>query len=96
MAGPYGRFTLAAIPSRYYENMPDPYNYTDPGGPGQDVYTVIPATRINFDVIRIVLGLPSDGANVILKLCEVSVFGGKYDYKVTKWSCIKFKLLRIL
>ncbi|KAK3738417.1 hypothetical protein RRG08_037054 [Elysia crispata] len=49
------------------------YTYRDPGGPGQDVYTVIPSPRISSLVseVRIDVGPGKD----ILTLCEVQVFG---------------------
>ena len=51
------------------------YTYRDPGGPGQDVYTVIPSPRISSLVseVRIDVGPGKD----ILTLCEVQVFGGE-------------------
>ena len=85
-------FTLTADsdPSR-----PDPYTYTDPGGPAQDMYTVVPDTRISFPVEEVrIRARDNNFKNVsILTLCEVVVFGG--EYKATYWLCIKFKLLHI-
>ncbi|KAK3776994.1 hypothetical protein RRG08_001153 [Elysia crispata] len=50
-----------------------PYSYTDPGGPGQDSYTVVPSPRISFPV-SLVRFDTADSTN-ILTLCEVFVFG---------------------
>ncbi|KAK3756438.1 hypothetical protein RRG08_029107, partial [Elysia crispata] len=49
------------------------YSYTDPGGPGQDSYTVVPSPRISFPVSQIRF-MTGDSRN-ILALCEVLVFG---------------------
>ncbi|KAK3772218.1 hypothetical protein RRG08_064667, partial [Elysia crispata] len=48
-------------------------SYTDPGGPGQDNYTVVPSPRISFPVslVRFVTA----HSEKILTLCEVFVFG---------------------
>ncbi|KAK3800201.1 hypothetical protein RRG08_039268 [Elysia crispata] len=63
-------FTLTAqsVPS-----TATPYSYTDPGGPGQDSYTVVPSPRISFPVslVRFVTA----HSTKILTLCEVFVFG---------------------
>ena len=65
-------FTLTAqsVPS-----TATPYSYTDPGGPGQDSYTVVPSPRISFPVslVRFVTA----HSTKILTLCEVFVFGGE-------------------
>ena len=52
------------------------YSYTDPGGPGQDSYTVVPSPRISFPVSQIRF-MTGDSRN-ILALCEVLVFGGEW------------------
>ncbi|KAK3795281.1 hypothetical protein RRG08_055843 [Elysia crispata] len=63
-------FTLTA------QFVPSPatlYSYTDPGGPGQDSYTVVPSPRISFPV-SLVRFVTADSQK-ILTLCEVFVFG---------------------
>ncbi|KAK3739089.1 hypothetical protein RRG08_064534 [Elysia crispata] len=49
------------------------YSYTDPGGPAQDNYTVVPSPRISFPVekVKFVTG----SSDKILTLCEVFIFG---------------------
>ena len=87
---PLRRFTLMAV------SWPDQYTYTDPGGSAQDVYTVVPAPRINFAVKSIQISARAENHSTgVLTLCEVFVFGGEYKYKVIKWFRIKFKLIRI-
>ena len=53
------------------------FRYTDPGGPGQDSYTVIPHPRISFPV-SLVRFMTAHNTK-ILTLCEVFVFGGEYS-----------------
>ncbi|KAK3716451.1 hypothetical protein RRG08_057374, partial [Elysia crispata] len=50
-----------------------PYSYTDPGGPDQASYTVVPSPRISFPVSQVRF-VTADISN-ILTLCEVFVFG---------------------
>ncbi|KAK3763467.1 hypothetical protein RRG08_056935 [Elysia crispata] len=50
-----------------------PYSYTDPGGPDQASYTVVPSPRISFPV-SLVRFVTAHSTN-ILTLCEVFVFG---------------------
>ncbi|KAK3747199.1 hypothetical protein RRG08_062537 [Elysia crispata] len=50
-----------------------PYSYTDPGGPGQDSYTVVPSPRISFPVSQV--RFVTADSQKILTLCEVFVFG---------------------
>ena len=60
------------------------YQHTDPGGPAQDLYTLIPSPRISLPVKKVRI---DRGANktTALTLCEVKVFGGEFN-KVTAWN----------
>ncbi|GFN97914.1 gypsy retrotransposon integrase-like protein 1 [Plakobranchus ocellatus] len=64
-------FTLQALSSSRANST---YSYTDPGGPAQDIYTVIPSPRIGFAVNSVKI---DTSRNVLgyLTLCEVLVFG---------------------
>ncbi|GFO23040.1 fucolectin-related protein [Plakobranchus ocellatus] len=65
-------FTLQALPRSSANSTY--YRYRDPGGPAQDIYTVVPAPRISFAVgtVKIDTNLNALG---VLTLCEVRVFG---------------------
>ncbi|GFO46880.1 fucolectin-related protein [Plakobranchus ocellatus] len=65
-------FTLEAIPSFGQIKQ---YTYTDPGGPAQQVYTVVPSPRIGFPVKTIYIHLRKNTQNDIITLCEVYAFG---------------------
>ncbi|GFN78783.1 multiple epidermal growth factor-like domains protein 6 [Plakobranchus ocellatus] len=64
-------FTLQAFPS----SGSDPtYTYTDPGGPAQDIYSVVPSPRIGFAVKTVKIDTSKNNLG-ILTLCEVLIFG---------------------
>ena len=63
-----------------------PYSYTDPGGPGQDSYTVVPSPRISFPVSLV--RFDTAHSTNILTLCEVFVYGGEC-YKGDRWDGAK-------
>ncbi|GFO07307.1 multiple epidermal growth factor-like domains 10 [Plakobranchus ocellatus] len=51
------------------------YTYTDPGGPAQQVYSLIPSPRIDSAVERIRFDLSQNTMSNILTLCEVIIYG---------------------
>ncbi|GFN96674.1 multiple epidermal growth factor-like domains 10 [Plakobranchus ocellatus] len=74
-------FTLEAFPSPAENRQ---YTYTDPGGPAQQVYTVVPSPHIGFPVNTIYILVRKNRQNDIITLCEFYAFGevicalGKY------------------
>ncbi|RUS92205.1 hypothetical protein EGW08_000058 [Elysia chlorotica] len=74
-------FTLTVRPE---SSTDTPYSYTDPGGPTQDIYTVVPSPRISFPVKQVRFETGHD--TNVLSLCEVFVFGGK-SYKTNLPDC---------
>ncbi|GFN85817.1 multiple epidermal growth factor-like domains protein 6 [Plakobranchus ocellatus] len=64
-------FTLQALPSSGANPI---YSYRDPGGPAQDIYTVVPAPRIDFAVESVKIETNRNTLG-FLTLCEVLVFG---------------------
>ncbi|GFO27337.1 multiple epidermal growth factor-like domains 6, partial [Plakobranchus ocellatus] len=66
-------FTLQASPSSGTNLV---YSYTDPGGPAQLVYTVVPSPPIGFSVksVQFDVSKNTDPQNILV-LCEVYVFG---------------------
>ncbi|GFO43122.1 fucolectin-related protein [Plakobranchus ocellatus] len=64
-------FTLQALTSSGANST---YSYTDPGGPAQDIYTVVPSLRIGFTVDSVKIDTSRNYLGY-LALCEVLVFG---------------------
>ncbi|GFO27355.1 multiple epidermal growth factor-like domains 10, partial [Plakobranchus ocellatus] len=66
-------FTLQAFPSSGTNPI---YSYTDPGGPAQPVYIVVPSPPVGFSVksLQFDVSKNTDKKN-IMTLCEVYVFG---------------------
>ncbi|GFO31697.1 multiple epidermal growth factor-like domains 10 [Plakobranchus ocellatus] len=65
-------FTLEVFPSTGKNRQ---YTYTDPGGPAQKVYTVVPSPRIGFPVKTVFIHVRKNRQNDIITLCEVYAFG---------------------
>ncbi|GFO15824.1 multiple epidermal growth factor-like domains 10 [Plakobranchus ocellatus] len=65
-------FTLEAFP-RSGQNMN--YSYTDPGGPAQQVYTVVPSPQIGFPIKTVYIHVRENTQNDIITLCEVYALG---------------------
>ncbi|RUS89567.1 hypothetical protein EGW08_002685 [Elysia chlorotica] len=63
-------FTITAAP---WSITDTPYSYTDPGGPPQNIYTVVPSPRISFPVTQV--RLEKDRSGIYFSVCEVKVFG---------------------
>ncbi|GFN90786.1 multiple epidermal growth factor-like domains 10, partial [Plakobranchus ocellatus] len=51
------------------------YTYTDPGGPAQSVYTVVPTPQIGFSVKTVLIHVRKNRIDAIVTLCEVYAFG---------------------
>ncbi|GFN79032.1 hypothetical protein PoB_000553800 [Plakobranchus ocellatus] len=66
-------FTLQAFPS---SGANPNYTYTDPGGPAQDIYSVVPSPRIGFAMKAVKIDTSKNNLG-ILTLCEVLIFGVK-------------------
>ncbi|GFN96643.1 fucolectin-related protein [Plakobranchus ocellatus] len=65
-------FTLEVFPSTGQNRQ---YTYTDPGGPAQQVYTVVPSPQIGFPIKTIFIHVRKNRQNDIVTLCEVYAFG---------------------
>ncbi|GFN90790.1 receptor-type tyrosine-protein phosphatase kappa-like [Plakobranchus ocellatus] len=51
------------------------YTYRDPGGPAQQVYTVVPSPLIGFPVKNVLIHVRKNRQNDAVTLCEVYAFG---------------------
>ncbi|GFN95394.1 multiple epidermal growth factor-like domains 10, partial [Plakobranchus ocellatus] len=51
------------------------YSYTDPGGPAQQVYAVVPSPQIGFPVKNVYIHVRKNRLTDIIALCEVYAFG---------------------
>ncbi|GFO05128.1 fucolectin-related protein [Plakobranchus ocellatus] len=65
-------FTLVAFPSSGQNRN---YSYTDPGGPAQQVYTVVPSPQIGFPVKTVYIHIRNNRQDERLTLCEFYAFG---------------------
>ncbi|GFO36038.1 hypothetical protein PoB_006254300 [Plakobranchus ocellatus] len=54
------------------------YTYTDPGGPAQQVYTVVPSPQIGFPVKSVLIHVRRNRQTENVTLCEVYAFGATF------------------